>query len=147
MEFIDELIDKNNLSSFIRTNKNHEYIFINGKLILKKIIKQTNFLKKIIQSPFINNQFITMDLETRTIDGIMIPYAVSIYDGKEVNSFYLLDFNDPDGMLTTTIKSIMRDKYKNYKVYIHNFSYFDSIFILKILGGGVKIRRIKIINI
>ena len=136
MEFIDELIDKNNISSFIRktTYKNHEYIFINGKLIFKKIIKQTKFLKKIIQSSFINNHFITMDLETRTIDGIMKPYAVSIYDGENINSFYLLDYNNPDDMVYNAIKSIMLHKYKNYKVYLHNLSHFDSIFTIKTLS-------------
>lgn len=55
MEFIDELIEKNNLSSFIRKNKNHEYIFINGKLILKKknkrIIKNKRALSLIGRVP------------------------------------------------------------------------------------------------
>lgn len=39
------MIDKNNLSSFIRTVDSHEYIFENGNLLLKKYIhkKTKNF--------------------------------------------------------------------------------------------------------
>jgi hypothetical protein len=32
-----------------------------------------------------------MDLETRTIDGLMLSYCVSIYEGKTFKSFYLSD--------------------------------------------------------
>jgi hypothetical protein len=48
-------------------------------------------------------------------------------------------------MLSKAIKSIMIRKYYGYKVYFHNFSYFDGVFILKTLvnlevgGSPVKI--------
>lgn len=69
-----------------------------------------------------------MDLETRNIDGVMETYCVSIYDGKKATSFYLTDYNNSYEMLSTAIKFIMIAKYHNYKIYLHNFSYFDSIF-------------------
>ena len=64
----------------------------------------------------------------------MVPYAVSIYDGENIYSFYLLDYNSPEEMLIQAIKSIMRDKYNNYKIYLHNFSKFDITFLINILS-------------
>lgn len=37
-------------------------------------------------------------------------------------------------MLISSIKSIMKRKYNGYKVYLHNFSHFDGIFLLRILS-------------
>lgn len=132
--FKDKMIEKGKLDSFIRRIKNQEYIFIDGKCVIKKIVKETNFLQPIIQHSFISSNFLTMDLETRTIDGIMTPYALSIYDGKITFPFYLDKFNNSDDLLKSAIRLIMIPKYHNYKVYLHNFSFFDSIFILKILS-------------
>jgi DNA polymerase type B, organellar and viral len=33
-------------------------------------------------------------------------------------------------MLENSIKYLMREKYNKHKVYLHNFSYFDSIFMI-----------------
>jgi hypothetical protein len=38
-------------------------------------------------------------------------------------------------MIINCIKEIMIKKYDNYKIYIHNFSGFDGIFLLKILAN------------
>src|SRR5271156_660750 len=134
LEFTDTIIEKGKLNSFTRKLKNHEYIFIDGNLILKKIHKQVKFIKKIISQSFISKNFVTMDLETRVIDGIMTPYCVSSYDGKKAISFYLADFNNPDDMLKASLKYLLRPKYHNYKVYIHNFSFFDAIFLIRIFS-------------
>jgi DNA polymerase type B, organellar and viral len=101
---------------------------------LKKIKKQTKFIEKIISPAFISKKFLTMDLKTRTIDGIMTPYCISIYDGKKAISFYLSDFNNANDLLKSSLVYLMRPKYYNYKVYIHNFSFFDAIFLLRIFS-------------
>ena len=83
-----------------------------------------------------SDRIITMDLETRDIDGWALPYCISIYDGVNIKSFYLLDFNDNiEKMLEVSIKYLMREKYNKYKVYLHNFSYFDSIFLINTLSN------------
>lgn len=125
--------DKENLSSFTRTLKKHEYIYENGKIIIKKIEKKTSFLKKLKKSVYISKNFITMDLETRNINGKLSAYSVSIFDGKILKSFYLTDFKDEIDMLKNSIFYLMKRKYHKYKVYLHNFSYFDGIFLLQIL--------------
>ena len=134
LDFTDEQIEKGKLNSFIRKVKDQEYIFIDGKLVLKKIKKQVKFIGKINRSVFISKNFVTMDLETRTIDGIMTPYCISIYDGIKATSFYLSDFENPDLMLKSSLNYLMKPKYHNYKVYIHNFSFFDAIFLLRIFS-------------
>ena len=74
-----------------------------------------------------------MDLETRTLNGVMQPVCVSIYDGKVTKSFYLLDYNNEYLMLSASIEYLMQRKYNNHRVYLHNFSYFDGVFLLIIL--------------
>jgi hypothetical protein len=87
-------------------------------------------------------EFITMDLETRDRDNEKIPYCVSMYSrfGQLAKSFYLSDYKNSDLMLEDSIKHLMSRKYDNYKVYLHNFSYFDGVFLLRILSN---IRREK----
>jgi hypothetical protein len=136
LEFTDEILNNGNLNSFIRTIKNQEYIFVDGNCILKKIKKECKFLTKIQAQAFISQKYVTMDLETRinVLDNTMIPYALSIFDGKESISFYISDYTNSDDMLKNAIKYLMKPKFHNYKVYIHNFSFFDGIFLLRILS-------------
>lgn len=94
LTFTDNIIDVNNLSTFSRTIKDQDYIFKNGELLLKRIVRKCSYLKAIEPSTFLNNQIITMDLETRSIGGIMEAYCVSIYDGNNITSFYLTDYKD-----------------------------------------------------
>ena len=70
-----------------------------------------------------------MDLETYNLEGVLIPYAISYFDGKVSKSFYINDYKDKNEMLRECIKSLMRRRYHNYKIYIHNFSNFDVIFL------------------
>lgn len=71
-----------------------------------------------------------MDIETITSKGIMSPVCISIYDGIKDSSFYLSDFENysADKMLIAAIESIIKPCYKDYVVYLHNFSYFDAVF-------------------
>ena len=87
-----------------------------------------------------------MDLETRNINGELSPYCISIFDGKISNSFYLSDYNNSEEMIEDGIKSLMRKKYYGYKIYLHNFSYFDGIFIIKILSSLTDINLKPIIK-
>lgn len=136
LKFKDIMNNKSDLNTFTRIINNQEYIFINGELILKKLIKKVDYLKPINKSIYLSNDFITMDLETRIIDnGILEPYCIGIYDGKIKISFYLSDYENSDLMLEHSISYLMKRKYDQYKVYLHNFSYFDGIFLMKVLSN------------
>jgi len=127
--------DKSDLSTFVRTLKNQEYVFEQSKLLLKKIEKNVKFLSSKKKDKYLSEKIITMDLETRIIDEIMSAYCVSIYDGKIIKSFYLDDFSNDKEMLSNAIKFLMKRKYDGYKVYLHNFSKFDAIFLLSIMSS------------
>lgn len=149
LKFKDSLIDSNNLNSFIREIGYQKYYFEDVKIILKKIERKTSFLRKINKSSFRTTKFITMHLETRTLnDGIMIPYCVSIFDGEICESFYISDYENSEKLLETSIVYFMKRKYHQYKVFLHNFSNFDGIFLLRIISSLSKnIRPIRDGNI
>ena len=63
----------------------------------------------------------------------MNSYCVSIYDGQKFKSFYLTDFENEKDMLRESIKYLLRRKYHNHKIYLHNFSRFDAVFLLSIM--------------
>jgi hypothetical protein len=143
IKFKDEMLDKTDLSCFKRIIDKQEYIFKEGKLVLKSKQIITPFLSKLKQDNYMLNSFITMDLESRNIDNILSPYCVSIFDGKNIKSFYLTDFNNCDEMLKTSIIYLMQRKYHQHRVYLHNFSYFDGVFLLRILSSlGEKVKPI-----
>nr|YP_025890.1 DNA-directed DNA polymerase [Moniliophthora perniciosa]AAQ74286.1 DNA-directed DNA polymerase [Moniliophthora perniciosa] len=133
LSFKDTMNDKYDLSTFNRKFKNQEYFFQEGELVLNKIEKKVQFLTKTKRNMYNSKKFITMDLETRVINEVMTSFCVSLYDGKNFKSFYLSDFDNEKEMLRESIKFIMKRKYDNYKVYLHNFSKFDAIFLLNIL--------------
>jgi len=81
-----------------------------------------------------------MDLETRTIDKEMKPFCISTFDGKIAISYYLSDYKNSEVlMIEAALKSIMKSKYDGYKIYFHNFSYFDGIFLIKHLSNLSKL--------
>jgi hypothetical protein len=136
LSFKDIVRDHNDLSTFTRVLHEHTYDYDQGYLILiQKEIKKVKYLTKVYSATSLSDKFMTMDLETRTIEGIISPYAVSIYDGRENFSFYLSDFKSPEELVENSIIHLLRRKYNNYKVYIHNFSNFDSIFMMKVLSN------------
>jgi len=82
---------------------------------------------------------------------ILTPYLISWYDGERQKSF---SYFIPDGDVKGTVLRIMKDicirKYKGYKIYMHNFSKFDAMFLIKYLVsiGNCKpvIHKSKIIS-
>lgn len=147
LDFIDYPDKKSEspLINFRRLVKGYEYYFEDGKVILFTKLKKTDFLSVKKKDKILSKNILTMDLETRAIDGYMWPYCISIYDGKNKPlSFYITDYKDNiELMINESIKYLMNKDYNKYKVYIHNFSYFDSIFLIKSLYKlGDKIKPI-----
>lgn len=124
-----------NKSTFKRELNGKVFYYKDGEVILKKIDNKCKFLTKVKGSSHISNKFLTLDIETRTIDTKMIPYCISVFDGEIGISFYLSDFTDAEAMMKEAIYYLMRKKYNQYKVYVHNFSHFEGIFLLNILSS------------
>lgn len=115
IQFKDTLESPLQPSTFKRVFKGKVYYYKDGELILKTIERKCKFLTKIIGSSHISNKFVTLDIETRTLDGKMIPYCVSIFDGTITKSFYLEDYADPDTMLKEAIYFLMRKNIINIR--------------------------------
>jgi DNA polymerase type B, organellar and viral len=143
LSFNDYLNNHENLGSFTRKIKNQEYVFIDGKLIIKKISRKTSYLKKIKNDYAINNKFITIDIETREVYSYnkdtkekitkTIPYLICFYDGKKLQHFFLSDYKDHIEMIKDAIFHLMRKDYDKHYIYAHNLSNFDGVFLLKYL--------------
>jgi len=94
LNFIDIVHDINNPASFVRIINNNKNIYDNGirKLSVKK--KKVKYFTNLPKCKCLTNNFITMDLETKEIEGNLTPYCVSIFDGKKSYSFYITDYEN-----------------------------------------------------
>jgi hypothetical protein len=137
IKFTDFKLSENR---FFRILDNKKYYFENNQQILFSKEIKTKFVSKISKSNKLINNFITLDIETYIKDNILVPFCISIFDGKKTNSYFISDFNDSKDLIITALKSIMIRKYNGYNVYIHNMAKFDIIFLLKYLVklGSVK---------
>jgi hypothetical protein len=87
-----------------------------------------------------------MDFESRKINNVTTPYLVSFFDGINSYSFYLDDYDNVESMLKTAFKQLLKSKYDQYKIYLHNLSYFDGVFLLNILhslGSNTYLKILK----
>lgn len=111
-------------------------IYNDNKLILKTKTIECNFITKAnkAKSRKVDN-FITLDLETVKIGDVIKPVSISFYDGVETWSYNITNFTNFSEILTHGIKDIIQRKYNGYNVYLHNFSNFDSIFLLNTLAS------------
>ncbi len=119
-----------------------QYVYDKGVKVLTKKRKRSKYLTNLKTCKTFKYKFITMDLETKEINGTLIPYCVSIFDGDQAYSFYITDYESSDEMLKTSLKFVLKRKYNEYKIYLHNFSYFDGIFLMKIISDLVSSNNI-----
>jgi hypothetical protein len=154
--FTDTLNNPYDLSDFKRViteaNGNKKtYLLKDGKVLLYFEKMNVGYIKPKPKQSFVNPKILTLDFETRDIEivdndtgvvnKVKVPICLCIYDGK--NSFYFL-FKDPNNWISDLMKafrnSIMKRKYNDYKIYVHNLSHFDSVFMLDVLSrlGDVK---------
>jgi hypothetical protein len=137
IKWIDKIIDE---LTFIREIGKNQYTYVKNinnniyELSLLTVKKSTKFFDTLKKDETKDDKLITMDLETMVVNNNHTPFLISWFDGTEVKSYYLTDYDNVESMICTAIKDLTIRKYKNYKVYIHNFAKFDAIFILKYLN-------------
>jgi len=117
------------------------YHYQNNNLICITVQKKTrpiNSIKNKLKLRLKNN-IITMDIETIVVNNVHIPYLICWYDGIKSNYYNLdnisLNKEELNKQILNMIKNVINDlsqrKYKNYRIYLHNFANFDSTFLLK----------------
>ena len=110
------------------------YYLNNGEVISSHVTKQMKNINTI--NPSTNHQarkIITMDFETRNINGILVPLCLSVYDGKKAVTYYFRDADKWKEDLKGYLLKYFIRKYNYSKIYFHNFAKFDGIFILAVL--------------
>jgi hypothetical protein len=118
-------------NTFNREIGKSTYHYENGILVLSQINKITKPIQRTNVDKSLLNNFITMDLETVSIDNVMQPYLLSWYDGIFKKSYFISDYKDFKALLEKVFNDLAN--YNNYSIYFHNFAKFDSYFILKYL--------------
>lgn len=133
--FIIEFEDyfTNDFTSFTRVVNNQTFMYKNGLVIFKQVVKLVSYLSSITQDKRVLEKLVTLDIETMTIKNVMTPYCISFYDGTNKASFYLAEFKSPEDMIFIALTYIIKSKYHGYSVYVHNLSKFDGVFILNVL--------------
>ena len=126
--------------TFKRILQNNEFNYVNGIMTTKKVERKVQYLKPISKNLYRSDLFLTLDIETKTVRGQLQPICISIYDGFIVRSFFIKDFKSEIDMFSAAFDSIKARKYNYQKIYIHNLSYFDGVFLLKNLSEIGKIK-------
>ena len=130
-----------NHDTFIRSVGTRVLHYVDGIIKFKTIKRQTTFMqKRSADKVFNKNNIFTMDIETRTINGEMVPFCVCIYDGKKIKSFYLTDYLDSKTMIIHAISYLIKSSNHLAKIYLHNLSNFDGMFLMSILTSIPKIK-------
>jgi hypothetical protein len=109
-KYTDQVFNK----YIIRTVNGTLFYYLNdkGNTEVFKVEQVTSaHFTKVQKSRKLNNNFITYDFETRTVDDKFEVIACCFYDGKSTNSFYLSDYKDSKDMFKHFIDSLLRFKY------------------------------------
>lgn len=124
------------LGSGIKSVTGH-YRLIDDEWTLCEVTKKvkSTFIPKDELPVESNGKMLTYDIETYLeptgVKGVgnWIPYAIAIYDGVNIKTFYIGDFKNHHDMMDAAVK-YMIDTYPDYVAYAHNGSRFDTFFIL-----------------
>jgi hypothetical protein len=134
-EWIDCIKEDNSL---IREIGKTTFKWKDNEILWTKVLKTTKpSNKKRLSSDLIEN-FISMDLETYSEtsgdSSILTPYLLSWYDGKRNKAYsYFNSKGNIEDLIYRAMSDICIRKYRGYKIYFHNFSKFDAIFLIKYL--------------
>lgn len=122
-------------NSFIRELGKNTYYYKDGKLILSKSVREFPKISTITGAKLINEKIITMNLEcVRDKEGNHTPYLLCWYSAKEKRSYFISDYNNFNELLQQAMSELCVFKYKGYKIYMHNFTYYDGILLMKELS-------------
>jgi DNA polymerase elongation subunit (family B) len=139
------------LNTFIREYKNSKYQYVNGELVLTTTEQINPYIKKIKKEEKQSNKFLTLDIETQGVpytllrkgkpatDLVQTIVCITIYSGNDLSkSFFITDYSassiPAEAMVKDCIEFIL-DNYKSYKVYIHNLSGFDGIYLMNTIAS------------
>ena len=108
--------------------------FMDGERILTQKQLNAKPIKNLAVDTELDNNFITMDMETKNELGKLIPYLICAYNGKDYITSYANESLDQKALFSSFINQLVTffNKGNNtITVYAHNLSGFDGIFLMK----------------
>jgi len=84
-----------------------------------------------------------MDIETRVINNVHVPVLMCICVNNRVMKHRFYDKDNWMNDMANAFKTLLRRKYNYKKIYVHNLSNFDAIFIIDVLSSIGDVRIIK----
>ena len=150
--FTDTIINLTD-DHFIRTLPNGNTFEYKKGEQMKVELKQKPrvFMSTVPKDPKYNFNIITLDLETREkfegdtlilkkseqISNIkkLEPISAAYYDGLNKKTYFLKDYNSSNNMISSMLTELFSNPKNHGKVvYVHNFTGFDSMFLIKLLA-------------
>jgi len=139
-------------TEFIREFDLLKLFILNNKINYFERLYKNDFLKNYKNNKTLNKNIVIYDIETYKKDNIFIPDAPPTllspkgvgeesgwYDGEFIQTYYLKDFNNYYEMLWQSFIDLYNSN-PNANVYIHNFSNFDYILLIKILFENFEVK-------
>ena len=123
--------------------------FMGGEIVLRKKVLSAKPFRKQSKDKDLESDFVTMDIETITQDGNLVPYLICAFNGKDYITSYANDplvgqgNVDPQKALFSSfinqLTNFFNKDRKALTVYAHNLSGFDGIFLMKHLLSFGKV--------
>ena len=133
-----------NETTFVRQCKNQIFYYVNGEIDVCIKDKPTKFFRKPKnKAQKISNKFLTLDIETKNVNGVLTPVVIAIASKFNTWAFNINQFRTADHMISKALKSIMIPSNDNAIVYIHNMANFDIVFLMRAINN-LKFKNLEI---
>jgi hypothetical protein len=138
LSWVDTKIDDAISDIFKREIKKSTIYFMDGEIVVRKQVLPAKPFRNLLVEGNIISDFLTIDIETINQNGKLTPYLICAYNGvdyitsygKDQKELFISFFNQ----LLSNIKGGVTTK-----IYAHNLSGFDGIFLLKHLLNYGKV--------
>lgn len=116
--------------------------FLDGEEVLRKQLLPSKAFRKTRIEKYLQEKFVTMDLETIQKDNKLVPYLICGYNGSDYAVSYAENNLSQNDLFKRFLDQLLTffNKSKRLLIYAHNLSNFDGLFLLKHLinYGEVK---------
>jgi DNA polymerase family B len=136
LSWIDTKLTDLGSDIFKREIKKSTFYFMGGEIVLRKQILPAKAFTKLTVDNKLNNNFITLDIETIKKDNKLVPYLICAYNGNDYITSYGQDQN---ALFKVFFDQLLTKVKSSVKIYAHNLSGFDGIFLIKHLLNYGKV--------
>ncbi len=98
-----------------------------GEIVLRKQVLPAKPFRKLSIDNKLHTNFFTMDIETITKNNKLEPYLICSYNGSDFLTSY---GSDQNALFKVFFDQLLSKVKTSAKVYAHNLSGFDGIFLL-----------------